>query len=301
LYADDTLIFLRDQADFSRLQTIVSVYTRASNALLNYSKTQAISLSGSPLPAWQDFLAMHQITNWHDRNSPLPLIYLGFAICSNLQQRDQFFQKMCSNILQHCYIQAQRRLSIRGRATVPNTLIYSTLWHVMRLFSFTQKQLDQLQAVGSSFINNQIYPRIPFTTITLPRRLGGLGILDPRTQQYSLQWRWVGPLLQDQLSSSLVKALPSLPLVKYAFHRFYSSIQFPSYHWSLLFPRCRVSHWLPNSPGNNTLNNIFLNFFNTIDSLPRSFAFCHTTAFTCLSLPFLEIVQFALPSPLAFD
>jgi hypothetical protein len=39
-----TLIFLRDQADFNRLQTIVSIYTRASNALLKKKKKKRFSL-----------------------------------------------------------------------------------------------------------------------------------------------------------------------------------------------------------------------------------------------------------------
>jgi hypothetical protein len=274
---------------------------RASNALLNYSKTQAISLSGAPLPSWQDFLTTHHITNWHDRRSPLPLIYLGFAICTSIHQRDQFFQQMCNKIRQQCFIHAQRRLSIRGRATVLNTLIYSTLWHVMRIFTFNQTQLKQIQSIGSSFINHKIYPRLSLTTISLPRQSGGLGILNPMIQQHSFQWRWVSLLLQTKLTATLVNTLPSLPLVKYAFHWFYSSPQFPSYHWSLLFPRCRASHWLTNFIGNNSLNNIFVNFFNAIDSLPKTFVFCHTTAFTCLSLPFLEIVQSYLPTPRAID
>lgn len=96
---------------------------RASNAMLNCSKTQATSLSGAPLPNWQNFLQSHQITNWHNHLSPLPLRHLGFAIWNTTQQRDQFFQQISNKIREHCFLQSQRRLSMRGRATVLNSLI----------------------------------------------------------------------------------------------------------------------------------------------------------------------------------
>lgn len=48
--ADDTLVFVRNESDFLRLQVLLDNYMQASNALLNYHKTTAISLSGSPHP-----------------------------------------------------------------------------------------------------------------------------------------------------------------------------------------------------------------------------------------------------------
>ncbi|KAG0862131.1 hypothetical protein G6F16_012763 [Rhizopus arrhizus] len=49
-YADDTLVILDDPAEMPALQTIISMYSNASNALLNFGKTEAFSLSGSTLP-----------------------------------------------------------------------------------------------------------------------------------------------------------------------------------------------------------------------------------------------------------
>lgn len=45
-YADNILVFLHDSHNFIQLQEAVTIYSKASNALLNYNKTQALSLFG---------------------------------------------------------------------------------------------------------------------------------------------------------------------------------------------------------------------------------------------------------------
>ncbi|KAG0928469.1 hypothetical protein G6F30_012350 [Rhizopus arrhizus] len=102
-YADDALVFLKDTSDFLRLQQAVNIYSTASNALLNYNKTQAFSLSGDPHPQWQAFLAEHNITLRHDRNSPSHLTYLGFAICSSTSQRSHFANLPTQKIQHACF------------------------------------------------------------------------------------------------------------------------------------------------------------------------------------------------------
>ncbi|CEP19785.1 hypothetical protein [Parasitella parasitica] len=194
-YADDTLVYLRDAEDFTLLQQAITQYMRASNSLLDYHKTTAISLSGRPLGQWHSHLASHNITHWHDRTSPSPLIYLGYPFCSSITQRNVAFQQMHDTVRNTTHIHSQRNVSIRGRVTILNTLIYSKLWHVLRLSVFTKSQLLSLRSLGTSFINNRIFPRLSFDTLTLPRNRGGLGLLDPLRQQQALQWRWVCPLL----------------------------------------------------------------------------------------------------------
>ncbi|KAI9476335.1 MAG: hypothetical protein EXX96DRAFT_640022 [Benjaminiella poitrasii] len=44
-----------------------------------------------------------------------------------------------------------------------------------------------------------MFPKISFTQLTLGRRHGGLGILDPAAQQKSLQLRWLLPLLHSNV------------------------------------------------------------------------------------------------------
>ncbi|OAD74096.1 hypothetical protein PHYBLDRAFT_144555 [Phycomyces blakesleeanus NRRL 1555(-)] len=55
-YANDLLVFLPDMDHMSRLHHHLNTYTAAYNACISIYKTQAFSLSGSPIPDWNTFL-----------------------------------------------------------------------------------------------------------------------------------------------------------------------------------------------------------------------------------------------------
>ncbi|KAI8637702.1 hypothetical protein BD408DRAFT_353234, partial [Parasitella parasitica] len=135
---------------------------QASNALLNYHKTVATSLSGKPSASWSALLTANDIHAWHDCTSATPLIYLGYPICSNITQRNVAYQKLYDSTRNGIQIHSQRQLSICGCATVMNSLLYSTLWHVMRITTFTKAQLLSLRSLGAAFINRRIFPIFSF-------------------------------------------------------------------------------------------------------------------------------------------
>ncbi|KAG0803765.1 hypothetical protein G6F20_013235 [Rhizopus arrhizus] len=129
-YADDVLVFLHSPSDFIRLKYAIDIYGAASNTKLNFNKTQAFSLSGDPLSNWQQFLISHNITSWHDCLSTHSSIYLGYPVYSSTAQRTLYVNQLTNKIALSCQIHSQRNLSIRGRVTVLNCLIFSRLWHV---------------------------------------------------------------------------------------------------------------------------------------------------------------------------
>lgn len=153
----------------------------------------------------------------HDRTFPDTVTYLGYPICSSIAQRNIAFQRLYSSIQQCIHIYSQRNLSIRGRATVLNTLIFSKLWHVMRNFIFTKTQLLSLRSLGSSFINFRIFPKLSFRILQQPRHQGGLQVLDPIIQQQALQWGWICPLILAACHSPLLPQYTStsIPLLQY--------------------------------------------------------------------------------------
>ncbi|KAG1594933.1 hypothetical protein G6F47_008653 [Rhizopus delemar] len=135
-YADDVLVFLHSPSDFVRLKNAVDIYDAASNAKLNFNKTQAFSLYGDPLPNWQQFLVSHNINSWHDRLSTHSLIYLGYPVYSSTAQRTLYVNQLTNKIALSCQVHSQRNLSIRSRVTVLNCLIFSRLWHVLQVPGF---------------------------------------------------------------------------------------------------------------------------------------------------------------------
>lgn len=143
---------------------------------ISSSKRRLIWRSYLPLKVFDDFYFLGRLRDsYFDINySRLP----RFPICSTLQQCNIAFRKLSESFWLATYNYSQQNLSIRGYTTVLNTLIYSKLWHIMRVTTFTQAQLLSLRGIGSSFINFCIFPKISFSTLNQPRHLGVLNILD---------------------------------------------------------------------------------------------------------------------------
>lgn len=83
---------------------------------------------------------------------------------------------------------ATRSLTYRGEVINMNSLIYSKLWHMIRLFSFSNSELHQIQQIAAAFVNNNATViRFLFNTLTLPRKQGGVQFIDPQQQAHALQ------------------------------------------------------------------------------------------------------------------
>ncbi|KAK4520348.1 peroxisomal targeting signal 2 receptor [Mucor velutinosus] len=268
-YADDTLVYLHDTQDFHRLQTAITMYMKASNALLNYHKTVATSLSGKPS-----------------------------AAC--ITQRNVAFQNLYDSIRNAIALHSQRNLSIRGRTTILNSLIYSKLSHVLRLTTFTKAQLLSLRSLGTSFINFRISPRLSFATLSLPRSAGGLGLLDPLSQQQTLQWYWVCPLLLQYLASPAFPkyTTPSLSVLTYTLSWCYYSTVLPHFFYYLLFPYARHRSWFPQSPSRR---HSYLNPITNLQSCLSLFQITerhnlYVDAVTCYLFPLYDILLHSPPT-----
>lgn len=203
-YVDDLLLFLRDPADLEATQQLIRCYNLASNAKMNFDKTIAFSVSGLPHPHWPSVLATHDITKWYNRRSIEPLTYLGYSLVHSTTQHQFFQDQMINKIARACDIHKQRNLSFRGRATVLNTLILSTLWPALWVSWVSQRTLGSIRWICREFLMFRIFPPVSFDILCLPFTKGGLGILDPYVQQLALQLRWLTPLLQHTSPSTVV-------------------------------------------------------------------------------------------------
>ena len=88
-YADDLLVYLNNTLEFETLQTILSTYSLASNATINYSKTNAVSLSGKRSLDWTRKFDTVGIQFFDSTSSSAP-IYLGYPLTTVPKTRDTF-------------------------------------------------------------------------------------------------------------------------------------------------------------------------------------------------------------------
>ncbi|EIE88878.1 hypothetical protein RO3G_13589 [Rhizopus delemar RA 99-880] len=164
-YTDDLLIFLRNAADFAEVQRLIQHYNQASNAKMNFDKTIAFSISGIPHLHWLPALASYGITKWHDRYSDEPLTYFGYPLMQSTAHRRLFQDRLIAKITRACDIHKQRNLSVRGRATVLNTLILATLWHVLRVSWISLQTLQVKRRLCREFLLFRVFSPVSFNIL----------------------------------------------------------------------------------------------------------------------------------------
>ena len=138
------------------------------------------------------------------------------------------------------------------------------------------------------------FPQIGIATMFLPRKKGGLGLLNPRRQQHVLQLRWLHPLLSftDPVlhptswdNSSLNQSFVLPFLIQSALHHLSANPFTDTNVWCLqdfrllfLFPDLRPSAL-------KSLQSPFHLLFRSMDTLPKPFVNVVVSLETCLSIP----------------
>lgn len=304
-YADDIVCLLNSPSELTSLHNHLNLYSRASNARINFDKTEAISLSGSPKiygDHWRLALNSYHITSWHDCLSSNPVIYLGFPLFTSTNQRNIFLDSFLEKIQISCDIHSQRALSIRGRATVLNSLILSKLWHVLRVVSVPTSFFKSVQSIISKFINFHIFPKISFSTACLSRSQGGLGLLNPFIQQMALQLRWLHPILStatDDLHSDAVTgtSMVFVRLISFLYSQIINTTNDPlhpsssielDHRFFFLFPLRRPKTVCQ-------LNSSLALLFKAIDMFPKDYSNVVVSAATCLEIPLGSLTIPSIP------
>jgi hypothetical protein len=232
------------------------------------------------------------------------VIYLGYPLYTSTAQRDSYLAALLRKINTACVLHSHRSLSVRGRATIINSLILSKLWHVLRLTSVPRAFLEKVKSVVSAFLTRRMFPRISLATLCLPRSLGGLGVLDPITQQNALQLRWILPLLSlspptissdDDSSIAISQSIVLPSLIQYLlFHldqwvkrpRTVYSFDFSKFDFRLCFLFVDLR-----PPALRAHDGVFSLLFRCIDSLPKDFSDIVINQETSLQLPISASIQ----------
>lgn len=235
----------------------------------------AFALNGRPTDQWVQHLSLHGISQWHSRSSVQALNYLDFPIHFSLAQRDHFINGLIHRVAQSCHIHKQRQLFIRGRTTVPHALVYSTLWHVLRLCPMTKKQINTIQSIGYQFITYRMFPKLKRDTLLLPRSKGGLGLLDIETQQKVFQWRWLQPLFEQ---APIEFGCPHHHFLLIQYMVGFYNPDSTSILGPILFPELRSSTF------RSSLHPLSL-LLKAIDRLPKDLTHLVINSSTCLQLP----------------
>ncbi|CDS10942.1 hypothetical protein LRAMOSA11428 [Lichtheimia ramosa] len=201
-YADDLEVFLTHPDEWPVLMSLLDKYSRASNAKVNLSKTVMMSLSGREHAAWMN-IAQEYGAEWHDNTSPTAVRYLGYPLHHNQHQLLQYLDEIKLKISRHATLLKGRNLSVQGTGMVANSLLLSRLWHVLRVIPAPVKWLHEIKAIVRNFVL-PFWPAPAWDTICLPRRFGGLGLIDIENQAFALHFVYLQRLFARQRPSDFL-------------------------------------------------------------------------------------------------
>ncbi|CDH61168.1 hypothetical protein RO3G_01611 [Lichtheimia corymbifera JMRC:FSU:9682] len=201
-YADDLEVFLDHPGEWSILKDILTLYGKASNAKVNLNKTVMMSLSGIPHDDWIEIATLYG-SQWHDSTHPTALRYLGYPLWHNNTQLQHYLTEVKGKVARHASILKARNLSLRGAGMVANSLLLSKLWHVLRVVPVPTGWLDEVKQIIRSFLL-PFWPTPSWDTLCLPRRFGGVGLVNLHHQSKALHFVYVQRLCKPGRPSDFI-------------------------------------------------------------------------------------------------
>ncbi|KAF5177688.1 Transposon tx1 uncharacterized protein [Thalictrum thalictroides] len=184
LYADDTIIFMSDLAEWKLIKFLYNTYSKATGSALNESKTKIICVNhDTPLIPYRGVDLVTSAT------------YLGIPIGTNLDPVT-FWNTVMNDMKTKLKRWNRFTLSLRQRATICNTVIEGSLWYHIRSLPISANQIQRLQRVILRFIwslddNATVRGPIKNEELFKPIALGGLGLIHIGTMANSLGFYWI--------------------------------------------------------------------------------------------------------------
>ncbi|CEP09890.1 hypothetical protein [Parasitella parasitica] len=189
------------------VDVVLELYGRASNAKVNISKIVVVSLSGASHSAWID-LAVTAGLQWHDAGSDNAIRYLGYPLYHTESQLQVYLDGLLVKVQRHSNLLKQRSLSIRGAGLVANSLLLSKVYHVLRMVPAgptTESWVVALKKVVREYLVS-FRPGVTWSTLCLPCKFGGVGLVDIADQSLALYLVYLQRLLRPPSGSDFVTA-----------------------------------------------------------------------------------------------
>lgn len=191
MYADDTLVVLRDLNQWKWVKKCFRVYAKATNARLNENKCEVVAAGcGNSIPK--------TLPNGIKITYGEPVKYLGVPIGVNLSYKATWI-KQIENLRARIKRWAKRWLSYRGRIRVITTMLQSTLWYLLRCIPIHHEQMEVIQSIIHKYAyereeSQKLMGPIPAAQASRPVTQGGLGLINTQVAREALSLYWIHKL-----------------------------------------------------------------------------------------------------------
>ncbi|KAG7496752.1 hypothetical protein JOB18_024398 [Solea senegalensis] len=174
-YADDTNIMVKDEKSLNVALDIIDNYCAASGAKINEKKSTIMycgAVARSP-------------GRWQFREEKACVRVLGVYLgCDGVAARDQTWHEVLEKIKKTLGMWKMRKLTLKGKVVVLNSLILSKLNHVLQIYDLPEQTLTEINNAISTFLWGSRRNMIAHKTIINKQSNGGLNLIDIKTRKH---------------------------------------------------------------------------------------------------------------------
>jgi exonuclease III len=191
-YVDDTIVFLKHARYIEPCMKIIEKFEVASGSKLNKSKTKALSLNNAQ--GNEDPISGIQITSG-------PEMILGIPVGKN-NSFDEYWDKLIKKMKVKLDMWAFRDLSFDGKVHLIKSIGLSSILYAIEMKTIKSVHIKLVNDILWNFLWSDKRYNIKKEVCTLPRSLGGLGMVDLSTVIKVKRIKWVIRILKGKTNDS---------------------------------------------------------------------------------------------------
>lgn len=198
-FADDTTCFVSSENSLQATITSIQLFGRYSGLSINPEKSVVLPLGhpvGDPLDLGT--IKLQQVQK-------VKILGIWFSYDRSIRQHWEWnFLPQISRMKTVCSSWSNRRLSIKGKITVFNSLVFSLLQYpsLSTITPPPQEAIREVQKIATQFIWDNKRSKVAYNTMiqTIPR--GGLQVMDLKTRVEINLLSWIRRMVNDPNSSA---------------------------------------------------------------------------------------------------
>jgi hypothetical protein len=192
-HADDLILFLANKIQHEDAQAILDLYCTISHAVMHPGKATAL---------FPGEISFEGKTGWHQEiktKSSVDFTHMGCPMRVDGESPETELQGLLVKVGQSCITWELSNRPLPARVEIMNVYILSKIWHATQLCPIYPEFIPALRTIIKSFI----FPHrqrllIDFEYICYPRRLGGLGLLNPEKMIEGMNGRAIARMIADE-------------------------------------------------------------------------------------------------------
>ena len=196
-YVDDSNTFLQNKACINKLLHILSQYEAVSGSKMNLDKTVALSIKNKK----EEAISGIKLKQGPEKVLGVPV---GGA---NLNDNKTFWQSLTQKLRDKLSIWINRDLSLQGKTHIIRSIGISKVLYALEMKTIDKESIKELNDVLWRFLWSGKDMRFNRDICTLPRRLGGLGLVDVNIIIKVKRINWVLRALKDQEGQNWAKII----------------------------------------------------------------------------------------------